>query len=231
MNNSERFISAFNKIEKYLDDVIKAGDRFTSFSSSVKRAAEKNIIVRRYKDDLLEISELRNAIVHERTDPEYLIAEPHDSVVELLEKIYEELTEPKKVYPLYARDVTTFKLNDTLKDLLSVVKEASYSYFPIYNHTEFQGLVTENGITHWLASKDKNILLNEVFIKEILPFEEGKDNYAFLSSEASIYEAEEIFRNHINQNTRFDVILITENGKPTEQLLGMITAWDIIELP
>ena len=87
MNNSERFISAFNKIEKYLDDVIKAGDRFTSFSSSVKRAAEKNIIVRRYKDDLLEISELRNAIVHERTDPEYLIAEPHDSVIELLELV------------------------------------------------------------------------------------------------------------------------------------------------
>ncbi|MGM8215466.1 CBS domain-containing protein [Bacillaceae bacterium W0354] len=232
MRNSEKFLSTFNKIEKFLNDELKVGDKYTSFSSSVKKASSRNIVVRRYKDNLLEFAELRNAIVHERTEPEYPIAEPHDSIVELIELVYQELTEPKKVIPLYEREVTAFQATDSLADLLKIVKQSAYSYFPVYEGGQFLGLVTENGITNWLAGTvEEKVSRKKTPLKEILKYEEGVENYTFMSANATIYEAQQIFQENIAKNVRFDTILITKNGERHEKLIGIITTWDIIELP
>src|SRR5699024_11877381 len=81
------------------------------------------IFLKRYRDDLLEFAELRNAIVHNRIDTDYAIAEPHLSVVESIEAIEQEITEPKKVYPLFSRKVIIFQESDSLRELLTVIRD------------------------------------------------------------------------------------------------------------
>ncbi|WP_054752158.1 hypothetical protein [Piscibacillus salipiscarius] len=98
MKNSERYLIAFNQIEKFLSNEMNQNGQHVGFSKAVHQVGKNNRIVNRFKEDLLEFAVLRNAIVHERTDPEYVIAEPHDSTVEKIEKILNELTEPKKLY-------------------------------------------------------------------------------------------------------------------------------------
>lgn len=232
MENSEKFLYTFNKIDKFLSDELKVGNNYTSFSSSVKKAAVINIIIRRYKDDLLEFAELRNAIVHERTDPEFPIAEPHDTIVEKIEKIYNELSAPKKVLPIFKREVKVFRYTDKLTSLLKVIKDTSYSHFPVYNGKEFKGLVTENGVTNWFATavEKGEIPVETTTLDEILKYEEATENYRFISRDTTIYEAEDIFKNQVHREERIDAILITENGKTNEKLLGMISTWDIIDV-
>lgn len=36
-----------------------------------------------------------------------------------------------------------------------------------------------------------------------------------------------MFQNSFKENKKLAVIFITENGKETESILGMITAWDL----
>ena len=80
MKNSERFLNAFSKIEKYIRKLI-AGDRRATFYALVDDASKKNSAVNTYRTDLKEFADLRNAIVHERTDG-HVSAEPRDDTVQ-----------------------------------------------------------------------------------------------------------------------------------------------------
>ncbi|RPF53304.1 CBS domain-containing protein [Aquisalibacillus elongatus] len=233
MKNSERFLFAFNKIEKVLNEDLNQQGQYISFSKAVYKANKQNRVVKRFKDDLLEFAVLRNAIVHERTEPEYVIAEPHDSTVEKIEKILSELTEPKTVIPTFQQEVKSFDVNDSLADVLTVIKESNFSQFPVYDKEEFKGLLTANGITNWLAKTVEEDLLSreETMLSELIEYEEGTDNYHFVSRDVTIYEAEDIFKEQVNKEDRIDAILITHNGKTSEKLLGIISAWDIIDIP
>jgi hypothetical protein len=79
MLNSDRFLNAFNSIERYLREFAKQGKE-TRFYALVDLASNSNPAVRRFKDDLKEFADLRNAIVHERTDG-HVLAEPNDKAV------------------------------------------------------------------------------------------------------------------------------------------------------
>ncbi|WP_253291319.1 hypothetical protein [Virgibacillus proomii] len=75
--NSDRFLTSFNRIEKMLRDLL-INKKDASFSKAVKILKNSNALIKEYSDDLLEFAELRNAIVHNKIDMTYAIAEPHD---------------------------------------------------------------------------------------------------------------------------------------------------------
>jgi hypothetical protein len=96
MKNSDRFINSYNQIDAYLR---KEGnfDSDTSFTYKVK--SSKNSAVNRFKDDLISYGQLRNVIVHTpKLDArDIAIAEPHEVTVSKIEKICQDIVNPKKV--------------------------------------------------------------------------------------------------------------------------------------
>jgi hypothetical protein len=106
MKNSEQFLAAFNSIEKMLKHFSKS-DQYIPFQRLIDIVGKTNAVVRKYRDDLKELADLRNAIVHETTHPNYAIAEPHDTTVDKIKHIENEMAEPKKVIPLFSRKETT----------------------------------------------------------------------------------------------------------------------------
>lgn len=232
MKNSERFLSAFNSIEKHLSKK-RNTHNYIRFSQAIDIAKKEDAIVRRYANDLLEFADLRNAIVHERTEPNFVIAEPHDSTVLNIESIVRELSNPKTVIPTFRSDVFTFQINHCLTDVLKIIRDRRYSQFPVYNNNEFVGIISENGITNWLAKniEEDIISLVETPLEFIIQCEENKNNYHFISRNTSIYEVEEIFKKRLSEGTKLDALLITHNGRKSESLLGIVTPWDIIKNP
>ena len=82
---SDRFIDAFNAIDRLLRQRFKI-DRAKPFYAAVEIAASVDKSIKRYELDLKEYADLRNAIIHERTDG-HAIAEPHASTVEGLDSV------------------------------------------------------------------------------------------------------------------------------------------------
>lgn len=232
MRNSERFLLAFNSIEKHLGKK-RNTHGYVPFYKAVEVAKKGDAVVRRYQDDLLEFADLRNAIVHERTDPNFVIAEPHESTVLKIESIEMELGNPKTVFQTFRSDVFTFQVNNSLSDVLKVIRDRRYSQFPVYNDNEFVGIISENGITNWLAKniEEDIISLVETPLELIIQCEENKNNYQFINRNTSVYKVEEIFKERLSIGTKLDAILITQNGRKNESLLGIITPWDIIKNP
>ena len=104
----ERFLAAFTLIEQTLRRKWGEASGRESVRRMVDVLSKTDPAVRRFKDDLEEFSELRNAIVHERISPEYLIAVPLAPAVERIEAIAKALSEPPLVYPRFAAKVARF---------------------------------------------------------------------------------------------------------------------------
>lgn len=193
----------------------------------------KNYILNRYFDDLQVFNSLRNVMVHQKKNVEYVIAEPHTEVVQNIEKIAHDLIQPVKIIPKYRSDVKCFDIEDSLATVLIEVKSRGYSQFPIYENTQFTGLLTENGIANWLSRSinEDLVSISETKVKDVIEFEEMTNHYDFVSRNTSVFEAKEKFLNHLEKGAvKLDALLITEHGKKSESLLGIITPWDILEI-
>lgn len=229
---AERFLAAFNTIEKALKDEFDMHRHF-SFSRMIETVKKKHPVVSKHEADLKKFAELRNVIVHERIAPNYIIAEPHMELVELIEKIRDQILQPTTVVPIYARSVRTFQHDQSLGDVLRIIKELSFTQFPIYEAKQFIGLLTDNGIATWLAHQANDCAANvaSIPLSEVLSFEKHVNNVLFVHKETTIYEAKDLFVHHFDHKmTRLEAILITETGRKNEKLLGIITPYDAIRI-
>ena len=121
-------------------------------------------------------------------------------------------------------------MNDTLAQVLKTITQREYSQFPVYDGNQFLGLLTENGITRWLAQHVSTELslveLDEVRVSQVLQNEEKRVNYYFVARDMRLDDVRGLFASH----ELLEAVLITANGKESEKLLGIATRWDIIHL-
>lgn len=227
MLNSDRFLKAFTAIEGHLRKLTNKSNE-VAFYELLRIAGESNPVVKRYKDDLKEYADLRNAIVHERSDG-HIIAEPNELAVQDIERISTKIRNPSKLYPLFQTVVISKSINEPISKAVELMHEHSYSQIPAYDAEKFMGLLTTNTITRWLGSciAEDIFSLKETSIMNVLGFSEDEDNCCFMKREALLIEAVEKFHSYELNGKRLEAILITTNGRPNEKLLGIITIWDL----
>ena len=138
-SNAKRFIDAFNNI----DYALKARynlNRAMGFSDLIRKSVAINYIVRKYEDDLVDYGRLRNAIVHSSND-DFVIAEPHDDVVEHIEHIERLLTTPPKALDTVGRrDVLITTSDKSMREVIKLMASSNYSNIPIYKNDTLIGI-------------------------------------------------------------------------------------------
>jgi CBS domain-containing protein len=240
LQRGERFLAAYNLIEQSLRR--KWGDPGgkEGFRRLVDVLSERDWTVRKFKEDLVEFGELRNAIVHDRISPTYLIAAPLAETVERIEQIAAAVERPPLVFPQFKRDVVCFGPEDRLESVLRAVAATGYTQFPVYDGPVYQGLLTDGGIARWLASRVTRgtgsggetsglSALGETQVSEVLTREKNPDRARFIPRSATVYEAEHVFAwSGKSDKWRVAALLITENGVAEEKLLGIVTPSDIL---
>jgi len=230
MKKSDVFLSYYNKIRKVLQQqsgLLKEYD----FPSIINEVSKSSAIVRYYKKDIQELSDLRNAIVHEYKDG-MVIAEPNEEALNLIEEIYNAITKPPRILSIAHIKVEKAQIDDSLAKVVEIMDTKNYSQIPIYNGINFEGLLTENGITHWLGKNAKADIfsLEETKAGEVLKYEENPKNFRFFCRKKTVYEAIEVFNQNMKDpHSKIWAILVTENGKSSELPLGIVTIWNIAE--
>lgn len=235
LERGERFLSAYNVIEQAMQR--RTGDIGSKegFRRLVDQLSDNDWTVRKFREDLIEFAELRNAIVHERISPRFLIAVPLAGTVDRIERIAAAMERPPLVYPQFRREVVGFSPDDPVRSVLSALDSAGYSQFPVYREGQYLGLLTDGGIARWLAralvaeaQPDERDPL-DFAVGEILKAEKNPDRARFIARSATVYQAEDLFATSGNK-WRVSALLITENGLPGEKLLGIVTPSDILAL-
>ena len=224
---SDQFLAIFSELEQWLRKSVQA-NKATSFYQLVERSAQTNSIVRRYKDPLKEYADLRNAIVHERTDG-HVIAEPNARALAEFRRIREALLKPQKVFPKFQCAVKCRGIHETIGVAVQDMRAGSFSQLPIRQEGKVTDLLTSETVVRWLASELENeiVSLSDSPISSVLKHVEDADHYCFLSRDASLHDAVSKFEDFASRGKDLDAILITHGGKPEHELLGILTVYDL----
>lgn len=227
MKNSQTFLDSFAAIEKWLRSLVSA-NRATGFYQLVEIASRSNRTVARYRDDLKEYADLRNAIVHERSDG-HVIAEPNDAAVADFGRLRSVLLNPPKVIPTFQVTVQTREASQALSEAVTVMLEGSFSQLAVMEEGRVIGLLTSNTITRWLGHEVATDLfsLRETTIAEVLRFTEDPENHCFLGRRSTLFEALARVEDFAARGKDLDAILLTHHGRSNESLLGILTLYDL----
>jgi predicted transcriptional regulator len=221
----ERFIAGYNRIDKYLRAVLNSRGQ-DSFTHLVGLYFSNRL--RRWREPLLAYAQIRNFLSHRTTRPgEYLVV-PTLEVVENIQAIATELERPKRAIPTFKRKVITVNQDDSLAAVLRLIDQHDFSQLPVYHDDRFVGLLTENGITRWLAHHVRTeislVELEEARVRLVVREEETTKNVQFMRSDATVDDVVEAFRG----NPVLEAVLLTTNGRRHESLLGIATQWDVL---
>lgn len=228
--NAKRFINAYNSID-YAIRIQHNFKRSMSFSEVVRKSVPINFIVRKYEDDLVDFGRLRNAIIH-NSNEQFVIAEPHDDVVEKIEHIAQLLTTPPKaINAIIDRDVLCVQNDVSLKDVIKLIATSEFSNIPVFKNGGLIGVANGQRILDVLGRqivKNKNIddFISNITIEDVLLEPVPYKNYDVVSKEATIEEILNLF----NKNRKLLTVLITKSGTLNETPIGIVTTSDIIYL-
>lgn len=227
MENAERFLNAYAVIEHELQKILnlKVHRRFYDM---VNMAAKVNPVISRYKFDLREYGDLRNAIVHDRADGK-IIAVPNDDTVAHIEAIASALVAPPRVLPLFQKKVLILKTSDPMTRAIRLLSKYAYSQAPVLEQDVIVGLITSNLIVRWMGHSlaAGTFDLENTTVGAILDELRCAKCFEIVSADTSIYEIPELFLYYQEQGSKLEAVLITEKGGDREPLLGIITNRDL----
>ncbi|MBB5235566.1 CBS domain-containing protein [Deinococcus budaensis] len=145
-----------------------------------------------------------------------------------LEGIVRTLTQDKDVYSVFRRQVTVAEADAPVGDALTVMSRDSLSQLPVYWNGVFVDLLTADTVSRWLGANVRDELVDlTVPVGEVLPHKESVEKYAFVPRSESLLGMIGAFDDHTRRGERLSAVLITQHGRATENLLGIVTAYDL----
>lgn len=224
----QQFLTAFNRVDTQLRKRLHLNqhipfpqvlDRFDA-----KYAHELDFHFLRHA------SSLRNLLEHNELRSNDHFAIPSKLSLAALQAFSKELWDPVKVLPMFGKKVKTISLEDSLKAVLQLINSRDFSQFPVYAGATFKGLLTENGITRWLADHIVNdglaLYAERVNVRTLMREEEDRGNYEFIPKDEEIHALKKRFAD----KPALEAALITTDGSKEKPLLGIATTWDVTRL-
>lgn len=228
MDRAGEFIQLFNQLVDHLRNSLGV-DRGVSYPQMINLASRRDPIVRRNAIRLREYGELRNAIVHHMTYPEEVIAEPSEAAVKRFRQIVENITAPKLLLPTFRKAVRCFSPEDRLLDALAVMRDNDYAQV-VVRDGGILTVLTSRGMSRWLEKQVNGgvVDIKDVKIRAALSLE-GQDPCLIMAGSRTVDEAQQAFVDSlIRKKRRIFAIVVTENGKPEEEPLGIVTPGDLL---
>ena len=223
---TSRFLDSFATIEKHLRRMLDA-NRSATFNELLGRAVSRDRSVRRLRDQLKTLGELRNFLIHEYKSDQPL-AVPSESTVLRIQIIRDELLSPVRLVDLFRPPVQICSPSDPIGVAAKRMLDGSFSQLPVYSGNTLMGLLTSETVARWLAAQlaDGQGILEERPVEEVMRHEEGTHSYVVMGRSATVDDALSEFDDHMHVGKVLDAIILTHNGNEREQPLGIVTAPD-----
>ena len=130
----------------------------------------------------------------------------------------------------FGKPVNEYTIDRPFSDALDALRKQDYSQIIIRVNGTLK-LLTIDGMARWLAaqSNEDHLSTRSVTIGEVLKYE-SKDNMECVEADLSILDIRTYFSNRLDSSKpNLVALIITQNGKPTEKPLGIITAADFLD--
>lgn len=229
-DNANRFLDAFSSIESVFKSWNKT-DKSHSFSNYVHYYSKNHSLVKQYRDDLLEFSQLRNAIVHDRAGNNEVIAQPHQEVVEEIEMIAQALTHPPLLSSVSFNKLVTCQIHDSLVVVMNKMNSTDFYQLPVLDDVMVVGLLNTQMIMEFMM---KNLHSNSfdfegVKVSDVLNTKH-KAEYELLYDDSEIIEVIDLFYAYQESGKNLAAVIVLNDRSKKEGPIGILTSRDIPRL-
>ncbi len=232
MDNRKLFLEKFIKFETILNIEFNQSEA-SSIIDKFEQAIIKDKRLKKYKSDFYSLNKIRNLIAHNDPKPFYEIT---DEAIYILDTVTNLLQNPEIAYGMATKPIQYMELDNLVFEGIKLMKEKRFSFLPIVENSKIVGVFSSDVLNH-IFSKEKELIFDETLtFNKIRIYIDLKNHlnerFAFIKRDEIKAIIEELFIDSYkgkNQDDRpIGCAFVTQSGKETESILGIITIWDVL---
>ena len=224
LNND--FFEEFKKLENSIKKKNNKEQNYENFIESDK-------LLSRNKDFWFCYKKFRNLLAHECDKNYFTITEEG---LDVFRREVNKILNPLTAYQICIKDVYQVTQNENIVNVIKKMEKENFSNIPIVDNNEnVIGVFNSYTLFSLYANNLQEIILEpqKMKIKDFSKYYSLDANtdvrFEFISRNVPIGELLELINKYESKNQRIEAFLVTENGKPTEKLLGLITFFDLFK--
>ena len=153
-----------------------------------------------------------------------------DSFITAFEEIVEK-AKPISIYRKATKPVKQYDINSTLYDVLKDMSDNDFTHMPITEDWKLVWIISETSVVKYLA-EHKEVLLDQwqklSENKDLIDLKYSKDNVDFVAKDDDYDIVVHKFIEKFKKGQKLSCVLVTQNWKPHEWILWILTTWDIV---
>ena len=227
MTKTDQFLDLYKKLENTANTHYHIRGSGSAIAKLQRRQEFSNI-----HQELDYIRDVRNLLTHRPRIGEFYAVEPTDAMLSLLEKLIDRLEHPLSAIRIAVplEDVLSASLDSPVLDSLEKMYKRAFSHMPILEDGKVVGVFSGSSLMNCVLYKHIMFSGDLKFrdIKDTFTFDQHpSETFRFVSRDTLVSDISDMFDEALQQEERIGMIFVTENGKSDEELLGIITAWDV----
>lgn len=229
--NSEIFLQKYRMLEGLLEKRYE-GQKISSSSVVIEYIREDDSEPVRVDLDLMR--EIRNILSHNAGRSGAPVAEPSDETIQRLEDIIAYVKRPHCAsdFGTPAERIFSAHPGDRIFSVMKTMHKFGYSHVPVQDCGGVAGVFSTRCVFEYLAengmdSLDENARISDLGDRIRLDRKTG-ERYMFVSEDTSIVTVRRAFQRYTERNRRLGAVFVTRNGMPGEELICMLTPWNVL---
>lgn len=232
MTNADIFIDKYKQLEEVVRSTYHLQDK-----DSISYYLSGQDKYKKFKDDIKYCQDVRNLLSHKKKLNNNFAVEPSQQMIEFIDNLIIRIKNRVRCNDIQIKfsDIYWENLDGNVKATMRKMLENTYTHIPILNDDAIViGVFDENSVFNYLASEEIVEIDDKLSFKDIEQYISlsGREMEEFIFTKPGRY-VEELgndIEKRFNAGRRVGIAFVTQNGKPTERLQGIITPWDIIAI-
>ena len=191
---------------------------------------------KKFEKDINLIRKIRNLLSHGECKIEGKVAiEINENIIEKLKEIISLLENPPLVTSRYISEMFVVDLEEKLEKLIKTMNEKKISHVPVLDKDKkLVGVFSENTIFSKLSDDEIIEIGKEYQVKDYVKYikleNHSSEYFDFIKRNEELTSAQNLFNKSIKKDKKLVMLFVTENGKKTEKILGILTPWDLLDI-
>lgn len=226
-SRADEFLDLYRQLESHIKESFpQAGSSAVSWLSRRKE-------FRHLSGELDYCREVRNLLSHrEKIDGRYAV-EPSESMLDTLRATIEKITNPARAHHIMVsrNKVVAKTMDDLVRPVMSIMLKEKFSRVPLLDDGRVVGVFSETALLTCMVDQqivgiDDSVRFRQ--LEKYLPLEaHTSESFRFVPRDMYVSELADLFEAADRVEDRIGMVFVTQSGKSSERLLGIVTAWDI----
>jgi CBS domain-containing protein len=186
------------------------------------------------RDDLTVCREIRNLLAHNADGRGHPVVEPSEGMLESIRGIIEYIKQPPlaMAFATPAERLLCARMADSALNLMKAMHKRGFSHAPILSGERMTGVFSVGTIfTYMLAHPGVGVREGDPvsLFDQLLPLDAHEpERFRFIDRHATYADVKLFFEDRRERNARLAALFVTETGRGDEEVLGMVTPWDVL---